>query len=109
MIAATLVVVLSAFFVITGFVFVFSFKRLLDLGITAFWYIRVVAYVWLVVGGIADVLFNWIWGSIIYREFPKEWTFTARTRRHFYRVSGWRKAKAERWAVLLNAVDPNHI
>ena len=36
----------------------------------------------LVLGVVSDVLFNWIVGSIIFREFPREFLFTQRVKRH---------------------------
>ena len=103
-----LVLAAIPFLVVTGFVFVFSVQRLLETGAWCPWYIRAIAYVWLVIGGIADVLFNAVWGSWIFRERPHEWTMTARVKRHV-RGSGWRKAKALQWAEMLNAVDPGHV
>lgn len=106
------ILVLIPFLVVTGFVFVFSVKHLLAAGAWCPWYVKAIAYVWLVLGGIADVLFNIVWGSLIFRELPKlphELTMTARVRRHFAKGSGWRQAKAAKWASMLNAVDPGHV
>lgn len=58
-----------------------------------------------------DVLFNATWGSLIYRELPKEWLFTTRTKRHYYgqNSSQHQIDAAERWAYRLNAIDPGHV
>lgn len=100
--------VASAFLVITGFVFVFAVRRVLDSGAWCPWYVKLIARVWLVVGIVADVAFNWLWGTVIFREFPQELVFTSRVQRHFG-SSGWRGDKARQWAQFLNAVDPQHI
>lgn len=42
----------APFLVITGFVFVFSVRRLLDTDAWRPWYIKAIAYAWLVVGGL---------------------------------------------------------
>ena len=62
---------------------------------------------------IRDVLFNLLWGTIIYREFPREFLFTSRTKRHFYDLHkkstyGQKKAAAA-WALILNIVEDKHV
>lgn len=56
-----------------------------------------------------DILFNLFVGSIAYREFPREFLFTSRTQRHYYKGSGWRLQVARTWAKRLNAIDPGHV
>ena len=67
---------------------------------------------------LVDVFFNATWGTIIYRELPKEWLFTTRTKRHYYTQippEGMapkmyqRYQAAQRWAYRLNAIDPGHV
>lgn len=58
---------------------------------------------------LVDVVFNVIWGSIIYKETPKEFLFTTRTKRHLKESKGKRLASALVWKRRLNAIDPNHI
>ena len=67
---------------------------------------------------LVDVFFNATWGWIIYREPPKEWLFTTRTKRHYYTYippAGMgpkmlhRYEAAQRWAYRLNAIDPGHV
>lgn len=57
---------------------------------------------------IMDVVFNLIIGTMIFREIPKEWLFTARCSRHL-KSSGWRLRNAH-WicSYLLNPFDENH-
>lgn len=106
-------IVLSAFCVITGFVFVFSVNRVLREGIWCPWYIKVVAYLWLVVGWVSDAVFNTFWGTLIFRELPqwqdKELMFSSRVKRHCKEGEGWRLERAALWASFLNAVDPGHV
>lgn len=109
MIVAALVAA-SGFLVITAFVFVFSVERLLKSDAWCPWYVQVVALVWLVLGLIADIAFNWTLGTLIFRELPHELVFTERVRRHFRRTDGnWRQRKAAHWAEFLNAIDAGHI
>lgn len=102
-------VCLVAFSVISAFVVVATFKKVVDAGRWVPWYMKVIAYVWLVIGLPSDVLFNWIFGTWIFREFPRELMFTARVKRHYYTGSGWREQKAGQWAELLNDIDAGHV
>ena len=99
---------LIAFSVITAFVFVSTVGKLLKSGVWCPWYIKVVAYVWLLIGIPADVLFNVVWGTWIFRERPREWLFTHRVKRHVSKTD-WRGKKAKLWAEMLNAIDENHV
>lgn len=57
---------------------------------------------------ISDVLFNWIIGTIYYRELPKEFLFTARCARHL-EGTGIQLARAQFICTyLLNPFDNNH-
>lgn len=69
---------------------------------------------------LVDVFFNITWGTIIYRELPKEWLFTNRTKRHLEKGKtispqgmgpkmSRRYKAAEVWAYRLNAIDPGHV
>ena len=69
------------------------------------WYIRYPAYVFLATGVLADVLFNVIFGSIIFREIPKEFLFTNRVKRHLKEKS----VVAQEWADRLNKIYPGHV
>jgi hypothetical protein len=64
-------------------------------------------YVGAGVGVFLDIVFNLTLGSVIYREPPKELTFTSRCSRH-KEGAGWRKDKAEWWCRELNKFDPGH-
>lgn len=101
-------VCLSTFVVETAFMQVMSAKRALALGIELPLDMKCVSYFWLVVGVPADMVFNWLRGSWIFREWPRwgEWMFTARVQRHVDESEGWRLERALRWARILNAIDP---
>ncbi len=110
MIPMLIALVGSAFLVLTGFVFVFTVQRLIESDVWCPWYFKVVAIVWLLIGAIADIAFNWLWGTVIFRELPHELMFTSRVKRHYGRTDGnWRQRRAARWRELLNAVDPGHV
>ena len=67
-------------------------------------------------GLVLDVLFNWTYGTIHFREFPKELMFTHRVKR-WVRTTGQpldikdneRRNKALRWKEILNAIEPGHV
>lgn len=112
MLALILAAVAAAFVVITGFVFVSTVKRVLEAAVWCPWYVKLVAWLWLFVGVIADAAFNAFWGTIIFRERPRELLFTARVKRHCRESAGrseWRYKKACDWRDFLNAVDPEHV
>ncbi|MCK4759963.1 MAG: hypothetical protein KAT69_07920 [Candidatus Aminicenantes bacterium] len=50
-----------------------------------------------------DILFNFTFGSVFYREFPKEFLFTARCSRHL-KGTGIQLARAH--FVCVNLLDP---
>lgn len=99
----------STFAVYTAFLALASAKRLRDAGVPIPWDMRAVCWFWYVVGWPADVLFNWLRGTWMYRESPREFTFSARVQRHYRKTGGKRKDKANEWAALLTGADPGHI
>lgn len=75
--------------------------------ITLYW--RLVLVPLAIIGVVADVAFNMIFGTVVYLELPREWLFTARCRRHFRGKRGWRKTISEFFAKQLNQFDPGHV
>ena len=69
------------------------------------WLVRYPAYVFLAVGAVFDVLFNAVWGTIIFRELPQEFFFTARVKRHVKDGN----EKALEWKDRINKISANHI
>jgi hypothetical protein len=47
------------------------------------------------IGIVLDVLFNWIWMTVLLLEVPQEWLTTARLKRHQITL-GW-KGNISRW------------
>lgn len=60
-------------------------------------------YLLLWLGLVLDTLFNWIIGTIYYREWPKEFLFTARCNRHL-KSTGIQLARAQ--FACENMLDP---
>lgn len=73
--------------------------------LTLYW--KVVLYPLGVIGLVLDVAFNLTFGTLMYRELPRELLFTARCKRH-KRGDGWRKQLAEWFCANLNIFDPGH-
>jgi len=92
-----------------GFIAMSHAKALRDAGYDFSLWTKAPMYTLLVIFAVADVLFNVTWGSIIFREPPKEGFFTDRVKRHVKESTGWRLDKAEEWKHRLNAFDPGHV
>ena len=107
--ALILAATLIAFVAVTAFVFCSVAKRLIESRSWTPWWIRPIAYAWLIVGLPADYLFNKTFGCLIFREGWRESLFTARVQFHVDESTGKRHDKALKWAEFLNAVDPGHI
>jgi len=73
------------------------------------WRLKVPVYLWLVIGLTADVLFNWTWGTVICREFPREFLFTDRMKRHWRGNDEEMKDRIKNWVRVLNLIDPGHV
>ena len=72
-------------------------------------FMKIPVYVWLVIGLTADFGFNATWGTFIFREVPREMTFTARLQRHWRGNDAKQKKRAEKWVKYVNLVDPGHV
>lgn len=64
-------------------------------------------YAGALIGATADTAFNFSYGTVRFRELPREFMFTARINR-LLRDDGWRGEKALEWCQLLERVDPAH-
>lgn len=53
---------------------------------------------------VLDVLYNWIVGTIFWRELPREWTYTQR----LSRLKERGEPEAYRQCQILNRYDPGH-
>lgn len=67
------------------------------------------AYPMLWIGLVADMLFNFFWGSILFLEFPKELLMTTRLKRHLRdHKKDWRDRNANWFCYnFLDPFDPN--
>lgn len=76
-------------------------------------------YIMLIPGVILDFLFNVTYGTLHYKQIPKDWLFsgtTARILRETVEEGGSTapytsklRQRALRWQRVLNAIDPGHI
>jgi len=107
---AIMVFVLYPIFV--GWFFAYAYARKLkNQGISfhKYW-VTYPMYIFLAFGAILDVLFNFTAGSIIFREFPKEFFFTSRVKRWTKAdPADPRQAAADIWKVRINKIEPGHI
>lgn len=72
-------------------------------------FMKIPVYVWLVIGLTADFGFNATWGTVIFRELPREMTFTARLKRHWRGNDGKQIERAKKWVEYVNMIDPGHV
>ena len=68
---------------------------------------KIFGYPWILFAYVLDVLFNWIVGTILFVEFPKELLFTTRVSRHI-KGNGWQsKVAIFCCKYLLDPFDPS--
>lgn len=72
-------------------------------------FIRWSLIVALLPGLVLDVLFNFTYGTIHFKELPREFLFTSRVKRHVRNSTGTRGRRAQVWRKTLNAIDEGHI
>ena len=67
----------------------------------------VMGYPLVIIGYLLDILFNWVIGTILFLELPKNGVFTSHLNRHYLKDT-WR-GKIATWICreLLNTFDPN--
>lgn len=97
---------------VTGWFFALAHgAQLRDEGVEFGWIIKGGIYPFLATGVLFDVLFNLTWGSVIFRELPREFLFTQRVKRHLREKyhSSRRGRIAREWQIRLNKVMPDHI
>jgi hypothetical protein len=106
MLAAFLAAVAIWFGVHWAFVAVMHAKAAKERGVLSrYW--RVILLPLAVIGLVLDAVFNLTFGTLMYRELPRELLFTSRCKRH-KRGDGWRKNLAEWFCRNLNVFDPGH-
>lgn len=88
------------------YVMVMNMKRAKDNG-TLTKLALFLGYPWLFIGIVLDVIFNWVFGTILFLEFPKSGVFTSRLKRHRFK-DDWRGKVATFICIqLLDTFDPN--
>jgi hypothetical protein len=90
------------------FVAVMHTKAVIDRGETIHPLILYPLYLGTAVALVLDVLFNVLCGTWIFKELPREFTFTSRCSRHKSGTAGRRKNKAKWWCSQLNKFDKGH-
>jgi len=99
------VIFYSTFLFYAAFMGIKTNKDLLKSKLGVIWY---GLYPWFILAMVMDVLFNWTIGTLYYREFPKEFLFTARSSRHL-KGEGVQKELAEFvCSYLLDPFDRGH-
>lgn len=94
--------------VIWAYIAVMHAKAVLERGqLSLFWKVHIVPLA--VVGLLLDVAFNVTFGSIMFRELPREWLFSSRVQRHVKAGVSKRFGLAMFWTRQLNAFDADHI
>jgi hypothetical protein len=105
---------------LVGWFFCYAYARILkDRGVDFHkgWVVYPV-YVFLTSGAILDIAFNAIYGTLVFRELPREVFFTSRIKRwskEAERASPWPKWKRSRyetaldWKTRINKIEPGHI
>lgn len=107
---AFLVVSFVSWVIVAGWFFAYArASELYYQGVQFKWTVKWPIYIFLAIGIVFDVLFNWTCGIIIFREIPKELFFTDRVKRHYTSSNTWRQAKAVEWATAINKIYPGHI
>lgn len=93
---------------IISFVALVHAKHLVEEGVefTLFWQIIFRGLFGVFVLG--DVIWNVTYGTISNFELPREWTFTARCKRHKAESEGWRLRHATWWCRQLDQIDSGH-
>lgn len=77
-------------------------------GLSLYWKVHILPLA--VVGLGLDLLFNVVFGTLMFRELPHELLFSSRVQRHVRRQpADWRRDLAMFWARALNTFDADHI
>lgn len=77
-------------------------------GVSLFW--KVPLFPLSLVGLLLDwLLFNWVFGTLLFRELPRELLFSSRIQRHVRESGGSRLRIALFWKRILNQIDERHI
>lgn len=99
-----------AWLILGGTIFAYpTVRRLKDQKDAFGWIIKVPIFLFIFLGALSDVVFNATWGTIIFRELPHEWLFTARLKRHWHGDNQLQTDRAAPWVRRVNLIDPGHV
>lgn len=122
-----LLLALGAFIILhcqlVGWFFAYAYARILQRNGVTFhnWWVTYPMYLFLAYGALLDILFNLTVGTLIYVELPREFFYTARTRRwvaeaetrsgalEVSRLDAYRYRTALVWRDRINKIEPGHI
>ena len=76
-------------------------------GLSLYWKVHIFPLA--AIGIVLDLLFNVVFGTLMFRELPKELLFSSRVQRHVRNGPSKRFGLAMFWARQLNTFDPDHI
>jgi hypothetical protein len=97
---------------VLAFTAVMRAKTVIDEGHEFHWVFMIPYRIGFAIGVVLDVAWNFIVGTIAFREWPKipdEWLFTSRCKRHKKKgPENWRGARALWWCEQLEAIHAGH-
>ena len=104
-------IALGSWWGVTGWFFALTHAQTLkDRGVRFGWFVKGGIIPYLVLGVGVDAVFNIFWGTILFRELPKEWLFSNRVSRHLEDANGGDRYRiAIEWANRINKIMPGHI
>ena len=112
---------LLAYVYLVGWFFAYTHARVLQKRDERFsvWWVEYPLYMFLAGGALCDIAFNWIYGTIAFRELPREFFFTSRIKRwsRYAEEDSSRGTKARQrkydkaldWKQRINRIEPGHI
>jgi len=109
MILKIILILFCSYLFLIAWVFALNYSRMLkEKGIVFSPVVAAPLYIFLCGGALADAIFNAIAGTIIFKERPREWLFTARVRRQLGSDDVTQRLKAQKWSRLIKSIDPGH-
>ena len=114
-------VMVLSWLILGGTIFAYpTVKRLKDQKAEFGWVVIIPIALFAVAGAIADIVFNALIGTLIFKELPRlefrwQWAFikfelfTDRLKRHHYGNSQKQKDRAAIWVWRVNMIDPGHV
>ena len=101
-------ILLTWFILDTGFLALMNARRVIKSGDSIHWFFLLPLYPLLAIAWPADVIFNVFGGTFIFKEWPREFTFTSRCKRHKEASFGQKYARAVWWCDEMNKFAKGH-